>query len=288
MGHVVEAAGRVIHTWFAGEGRPAVLLHGFSDDGSCWVGTAPVFTARGRQVIAPDARAHGRTPLLEGDDFTATARLGDAFALMSALDADRALIVGHSMGAVTAMQLAARHTHLTEAVILIDPPLADVDVDEQRKKANPFEAWVAEVAAMDADLLAERCRIDHPTWTDAEVEIWAASKKAVDQDLFRRRQSWHDGSWRATLGEIEVPVLLVAGEPHRGSLVDEAAGVWLAEHPDIEFVRIDEAGHSVHRDAAGDFASAVVEFLDRRLDGAPITAPSQAALPPASRAIRRS
>ena len=241
-----------------------MLLHGFSDDGSCWVGTVPVFNARGYRVVAPDARAHGLTPLLADDDFTAAARTQDAVAAMEALDIEGALVVGHSMGAITAMQLAARHRQLTRAIVLIDPPLRDVEPTERRNRIDQFEAWVAEVASMSSDALAGVCRRENPAWTVSEIETWVASKRAVDQDLFRRTQSWHEGSWRATMDAIRVPVLLIAGEPHLGSLVEERAGRWLDEHPGIRFVRVEGAGHSVHRDAAEAFAGVVEGFLDDR------------------------
>ena len=244
-----------------------MLLHGFSDDGSCWVGTAPLLTARGYSVNAPDARAHGLTPLLEEDDFTAGARVQDAVAALDALDIQDALVVGHSMGAVTAMQLAARHRRLARAVILVDPPLRSADSDEQRNPVDTFEAWVADVAAMETDALAELCHRENPSWAAVEVDAWVASKQAVDQNLFRRTKSWHEGSWEETVLAIRVPVLLVAGEPHLGSVVDEAAGRWLSEQPNIEFVRIEGAGHSVHRDAAVEFAAVVGRFLDRVVSG---------------------
>ncbi len=263
----VETPGRRIGVWTAGEGDAAVLLHGFTDDGSCWVGAAPSFTARGFRVIAPDARAHGRTPLLPDDEFTASARVRDVVALMDAIGVGGALVVGHSMGAITAMQLAARHAAHARALVLVDPPLGDDDLDSHRSLENPFEAWVAEVAAMEEHALADLCRRESPAWTDAEVDAWVASKQAVDQSLFRRTQSWYEGSWRATLDAIRVPVLLVAGEPHLGSVVDESAGRWLSRRPSIEFVRIRGAGHSVHRDAAVEFATVVGRFLDSRASG---------------------
>ncbi len=255
----VETPDRPVHVWTAGEGPPAVLFHGFSDDGSCWVGTAGIFTKRGYRVFAPDARAHGRTPLLPDDGFTAGARVQDAVAVMEALDIGDALVVGHSMGSITAMQLGVRDGPSVRAAILIDPPLS---VDDRE---NPFEAWVAEVAAMETDERADLCRRENPAWTTAEVDAWVSSKKAIDQDLFRRTQTWHEVSWRSTLGAIQVPVLLVAGEPRLGSIVDEAAGRWLDEKPNIEFVRIAGTGHSVHRDAASQFAAVVGEFLDDRV-----------------------
>jgi pimeloyl-ACP methyl ester carboxylesterase len=261
-GHFVETPGRVMHVWTAGGGDPAVLLHGFTDDGSCWVGTVPLFTGRGYRVVAPDARAHGRTPLLAGDDFTTTARLEDAVSLMASIDVGAALVVGHSMGAITAMQLAARHPGLARAVVLIDPPLGDADPDEQRNRDNPFETWLAEITAMETSALIDLCRQENPTWTLSEVDAWVASKRAVDQDLFRRPRPWVEGSWRVTLDAVESPVLLVAGELRLGSTVDEGAGRWLAEHPRIQFTRIAGAGHSVHRDAAAEFATVVGTFLD--------------------------
>jgi len=265
VGRFVEIPGRRIHVWTAGDGDPAILLHGFTDDGSCWVGAAPLLTGRGYRVIAPDARAHGHTALLADDDFTADARVEDAVGLMSALGIAAALIVGHSMGAITAMQLAARYPSLARAVISIDPPLGDVEADEPRTGENPFEAWIAEIASMETSALADLCRRENPAWTSAEVDAWVASKQAVDQGLFRREQSRRDLSWRDTLDVIEVPVLLVAGDPRLGSIVDEGADRWLQGHPEIQFVRIAGAGHSVHRDAAAEFAAVVTDFLEARL-----------------------
>lgn len=261
----VDTPSRRIHVWTAGEGDPAVLLHGFTDDGSCWVGAVPLFGERGFRVVAPDARAHGRTPLLADDEFTAAARVADTVAVMAALDIDDALIAGHSMGAVTAMQLAAHHRPLVRAVLLIDPPLRDGEPQEQSGQVDPFEAWISEIAAMDVDALTDRCRSESPTWSPAEVDAWVASKKSVDERLFRRARSWHEEPWRETLDSIEVPVLLVAGEPRFGSIVDETAGRWLDRHPNIDFVRIGGAGHSVHRDAALEFATAVRRFFEDRL-----------------------
>lgn len=242
-----------------------MLLHGFTDDGACWVGAAPLFTGLGYRVIAPDARGHGRTSLLADDLFTADARVEDTLGLISALGIEGALFVGHSMGAITAMQLAARHASLVRAVILIDPPLGDIVMDERRRGENPFEAWIAEIASMETSALADLCRRESPAWASAEVDAWVASKQVVDQGLFRREQSGRERSWRDTLNAIDVPVLLIAGDPGSGSIVDEGAGRWLAEHPEIRFVRVSGAGHSVHRDAADEFAAVVGDFLESLL-----------------------
>jgi len=258
----VEMSDRRARVWRVGEGPPAVLLHGFGDAGSCWVGAAPLFSRRGYRVVAPDARGHGRTPLLANDEFTAGARFRDACAVMEALGIGRALIVGHSMGAITAMYVAARHRSHAGAVVLIDPPLGDDEPSIERDNLS-FELWVEEVAAMSAEAAAVGCRRANPEWTAEEVDAWVVSKQEMDRGVFRRPQSRYDGPWRAAMEAISCPALVVAGQTEFGSLVGEGAGRWLDDAPNVEFVRIEGAGHSVHRDARDRFASVVAAFLDR-------------------------
>lgn len=249
--------------WTAGAGAPALLLHGFGDDGSCWVSTAPLFSDRGRQVIAPDARAHGGTPLRFGDDFTAASRLSDVERLAGSLGLADVLVVGHSMGAVTAMHLAADHPDLIRTAILVDPPLTGRDLDAERKQQNPFEDWVAEIVAMEPAELGVLCATENPNWTEEEVAAWVSSKRALDRNLFTRIQSWHGRSWRAAIESIRCPKTVIAGEPALGSAVDAEAGRWLHDNPDVEFVRVSCAGHSVHRDQRSRFAHVVNGFLTR-------------------------
>jgi pimeloyl-ACP methyl ester carboxylesterase len=46
-----------------GEGRPLVLLHGFTEDATVWLlhGQAEAIAAHGHRVIMPDFRGHGRS-----------------------------------------------------------------------------------------------------------------------------------------------------------------------------------------------------------------------------------
>lgn len=260
---LVEVEGRWVHLWEVGEGAPTLLLHGFSDDGSCWVSTVDLFTEGGRRVIAPDARAHGRTPLLSQDAFTADARLNDVISLEEALAIEGALVVGHSMGAITAMQLAEKRPDLVQAAILVDPPLVGGEHDRRADTRNRHEEWLSGIDSMDPLELTDICRRENPNWTDDEISAWVSSKQLMDRELFRRRQAWHGRPWREVVGAIQRPTLVVAGEVDLGSLIDATAGSWLDATAGIEFVRIPGAGHSVHRDQRERFSAAVREFLAR-------------------------
>ena len=65
---------------------------------------APVLGERFR-VIAPDARGHGDSEWTR--DYSFDAMRDDVVGLIEALGILAAIVVGHSMGAVTAYQLAA-------------------------------------------------------------------------------------------------------------------------------------------------------------------------------------
>src|SRR5262245_52947816 len=90
-----------------GEGRPLLLLHGayMSVDSM-----RPLLSglAQTRRVIAADLRGHGRTGDVEGP-ITYELMADDTAGLMDHLGIDEADVVGFSMGAATALQLAIRH-----------------------------------------------------------------------------------------------------------------------------------------------------------------------------------
>ncbi|MFI2711404.1 alpha/beta fold hydrolase [Micromonospora sp. NPDC018662] len=94
--------------------RHLVLLHGMGATGEVWLPWAPLLERRwpGRW-IAPDLAGHGWSPPLPGYSFAALARR-----VMDGLDAvrlspgDRLVLLGHSLGGVVALALAARQRHL--------------------------------------------------------------------------------------------------------------------------------------------------------------------------------
>src|SRR3569832_809505 len=91
-----------------GEGSPLVLLHGgmltidlnFAD-------LVPELVGRHR-VIGVELQGHGRTADIDRQ-ITPAALAGDGVALRDHLGIDRAHVLGHSMGAAVALQLAVAH-----------------------------------------------------------------------------------------------------------------------------------------------------------------------------------
>lgn len=100
-----------------GKGVGLVFLHGAGMDHSVFALQRRWFAARGRAALAPDFPGHGRSA---GAPLTAIADMADwVAALIEAAGLDRAVLVGHSMGALVALETAARHGDLVAGLGLL-------------------------------------------------------------------------------------------------------------------------------------------------------------------------
>src|SRR3954453_4129903 len=117
----VEANGLRLHyTRTGGDRPPLVLAHGFSDDGLCWTPVARALE-RDYDVIMVDARGHGQSQAA-GQDYSDLDLGHDLAGVITALGLRRPAVLGHSMGAATALALAGAHPDVPGAILLEDPP----------------------------------------------------------------------------------------------------------------------------------------------------------------------
>jgi pimeloyl-ACP methyl ester carboxylesterase len=91
-----------------GEGVPLVLLHGGMLTIDLGFGELIGGLAARHQVIAVEAQGHGRTADIERE-ITPAALASDVVGLLDHLGIDRAHVLGHSMGAATALELGISH-----------------------------------------------------------------------------------------------------------------------------------------------------------------------------------
>jgi pimeloyl-ACP methyl ester carboxylesterase len=105
--------------WFErGEGEPLVLVHGLGGAASNWTLLAPGLAER-RRVLVPDLPGHGGSgpPPHEADLGTYADLVAE---LLEGQEATPAVVVGHSMGGLVAMRLAARRPDLVRALVLFE------------------------------------------------------------------------------------------------------------------------------------------------------------------------
>jgi pimeloyl-ACP methyl ester carboxylesterase len=256
--------GRTGHlAWYRTDETVAAVafLHGFSDSAQCW---EPLIRAMpGIRALAIDARGHGESGLPE-EPFGYAAHRDDAALVLSSQPRDGGVVVvGHSMGAMSAAHLAASRPELVRAVVLEDPPTGEPPADRQDEPRS-VPSWLADLRALDLPARIARGRSDDPDWPEDELEPWAESKAQLNPHLFDLPV--HDATpLTDLLSAIACPVLLIHGDTDRGSLISTEYAQRCAQAAAGEFraVHIAGAGHSVHRDNRPQYLQELTTFLDQ-------------------------
>lgn len=261
----VEANGVNIHyhrTGGAEARKPAMLmLHGITDNGLCWSRVAADLQDR-YDIVMTDARGHGRSDRLqEGLDTHMLA--ADAAGVIRGLGLDKPVVFGHSMGAITAIALAAFYPELVGALLLEDPPLRETPLPAP---PNEFlEQQRREFAALSAMSPAERTARGaalNPNWHATEIEPWVQSKTEVDPLVLQQYRRFGGYEWRDALSRIQCPGLLITGDPDKMAIVTpETAATAVEVWKGGTVAHIAGTGHCVHRDDYETTMAAIDAFL---------------------------
>jgi pimeloyl-ACP methyl ester carboxylesterase len=118
----VRADGVLLSGERAGDGPPIVLLHGLTATRRYVVMGSRLLERSGHRVVAYDARGHGRsTPAPAPGAYGYADLSSDLHAVLDATGSERAVLVGASMGAHTALRLALEQPSRVAALALITP-----------------------------------------------------------------------------------------------------------------------------------------------------------------------
>jgi lipase len=125
----VPVRGGALHVGRAGPppgDAAAVILavHGLTGSHMSWRAVARELRASGALcLLAPDLRGRGRSAALPGP-YGMAAHAEDLLAVLDDAGVERAILVGHSMGAHLAARLAAEHPERAASVVLLDGGVA--------------------------------------------------------------------------------------------------------------------------------------------------------------------
>ena len=168
-------------------GRTAVLLHGRIFCAATWEKTIAVLSKAGFRVIAPDQTGFCKSTKPLGYQFSIQQLATNTNALLTSLGVSRPVIIGHSLGGMTAMRYALMFPDAVEKMVLVNPigledwqaagvPFIDLDKALEIEKATTFDSikryeqrfyyagqwrpeydrWVEMIAGMYRGLGAER------------------------------------------------------------------------------------------------------------------------------------
>jgi pimeloyl-ACP methyl ester carboxylesterase len=116
---ICESNGLSLRYSRRGKGRALIALHGLLGSGACLEPLCRPLSAS-FDVVLPDARGHGGSSApARGYDYAELA--SDVIGLMKVLGVDKPLLVGHSMGGMTAAVAGSLLGPSLCAIVLIDP-----------------------------------------------------------------------------------------------------------------------------------------------------------------------
>ena len=98
---------------------PILLLHGLASSVDIWNFVAPLLAEQGYNVTALDQRGHGESDK-PGSGYDFASIIADDRAAIHALVIERPIVVGHSWGAMVALEYAATYAEETIALVLVD------------------------------------------------------------------------------------------------------------------------------------------------------------------------
>jgi len=300
--HVVDADdGGRIHVIERGEGSPVVLLHGFMLSATLWAHQLRDL-AEHHRVIAPDLRGHGSS--VEGaagfsmvgtsgavDELRAEVRMAEAQqgspavrrmamdvrSVLAALDVEHALVVGHSMGGMVALQMA--HDTPAEELHRRVAGLALVSTTGGPFSRLPGFGGMARLAGpVSARAMGLADRWGVRTVASPDVRWWltrvgfgaeappaqvrfveglhlATSSKTV-AELLPALALFDLSSW---LGSLDLPVLVVVGSNDRLTPPRHAQRT-AAALPHSELVELPRCGHMPMIERRREFTRLIEEF----------------------------
>ena len=255
-----------------GEGRPIVLLHGFSGEHRLMIQAfEPIFAARpgagsggaGWRRIYPDMPGHGGTPApewLASDDELLDVLVDFVDAVASG---EHLVVVGLSWGGYLAQGLANRRAERIDGLMLIVPVVRG---ERGRRDVPPQTTLVADPAAI-ADV-----RPDEEIWlaastvqTREQLDRFRARPAILPpdeafQERLEPRYAFSFENELATL--IEAPALIVAG---RQDSITGYRDAWpLLEHlPRATYAVLDRAAHALTYEQSELLNALAGEWLDR-------------------------
>ena len=186
-----------------------------------------------------------------------------------------AVLVGHSLGGVIALMLAARYPERVKALIIEDVPLT---LDNYRRvihsSQDMFGLWLNLKSGAQSEqalaLALANAYKDYPGVTSAWILFFAGCLWQLDPTFFNALLHDFEGftagyDYQRILGTITCPVLFLRGETKLGAVMPDEDISWLQKNcNNVKCTLIEGVGHLLHLEERGQkpVLTAMMAFLE--------------------------
>jgi len=261
------------------DGPVVILLHGFPELNISWRHQIPALAAAGYRVLAPNQRGYAGSPR---DGSYATADLAaDVIAMLDAVGAPDAIVVGHDWGGGVAWTVAQLYPQRVRALVAMNCPpprvLAGHLLRSPRQLRKSWYMFFFQLPVLPERFVSRSMpgmlrggSHVRQVW-DRETLTPYAEAFATEADV-RGPVNWYRaafrgavGSMRARLHPIAVPVLVIWGVHDaflgRELVQPEALRTTMAFPNEATVVPIESAGHFVQNEAPEEVTRTLLEWL---------------------------
>lgn len=251
-----------IHQYYTrtgGNKPPLILLHGLTGNGDCWAPVAKVLALE-YDVIMPDSRGHGKSSVPKtGYQYENLAK--DVEELIASLGLSSPIIIGHSMGGMTAALVASRKKTLLNALVLADPSFLSLEFQHEVYNGDTIEQQQRFLKKSFNEVLKEaQLRQPHRS-LDTIKQINKARHQTSITPFQILKPPYPD--YKQLVCDINCKSLLVTADK---GIVSSAVAKELQDiNSKLQMKMVTGAGHGLHYDKPEKFVSIVQSFLRSNL-----------------------
>lgn len=257
--------GTRLHVVVAGDGPTVVLAHGFAVTSVEWSIVWDRLLAAGYRVVAFDQRGHGRSTI-GADGIGSLPMAEDYLAVLEAVDARDAVLVGHSMGGFLALRGVLDVPGLRDrlsGLVLFSTFAGDVlrDAPQNQLQIPLLQRGILQrLAASDTLGTLFGASVCGDTPSPAMVDVFRETFLAQDhQALLPILAAFAEEDRYDRLGEIDLPTVVVCGRSDRTTPPQHserlAAGI-----PGARAEWVDGKGHMLNWESPESLVAAVVSL----------------------------
>ncbi|CAN5410657.1 alpha/beta fold hydrolase [soil metagenome] len=255
-----------------GEGirnQPMIILHGLFGQSDNWNTLAKQFSGNGLEVYTVDQRNHGLSP--HSDVWNYKVMSEDVLELIKDNNLKNVILLGHSMGGKTAMQLAIDHPEYLDKLIIADiapkyypmhhqgvlQALQSVDFNVVKTRREVDEVLSKYIS----DFGTKQFLLKNIFWLDDTEMAWRFNLKVIIQQIENVGQEVEQiGDATPTDKVCEVQTLFIRGE-HSNYILDEDLDLIHKLFPNSKLETVVGAGHWLHAEKPKEFFESVMKFV---------------------------